>query len=471
MANDLVKSGPAGMLARLEQARRLLAEARTVDEAKQIRDLAEAARVYARQQALGLELVNDAMEIKARADRRLGELARGLPKNPGALRRGCRPQPRDPAPTLAELGIDKTVSHRCQLVASIPEPEFERHVAEVRGRGEELTGQGFLDLARRLKRSAEAPPSPPTLPECAGTDACRIEQADCLEFLTALPPGSVDLVFGSPPYEKARLYLEDGQDLGIARGTREWVAWMVQVYRAALQACKGLVAFVVEGQTTDYRWSGAPHLLAAALLDAGVCLRKDLLYRRVGIPGSGGPDWLRNDYEPIICATNGGRLPWSDNTSMGHLPRYRPGGAPSHRTASGARVNGYATPLERSNEGSHRARRRAGRTYLPPPLANPGNVIDCGAVGGGNIGSDLAHENEAPFPERLAEFVVRTFCPPNGVVCDVFAGSGTVAAVALRHGRRFVGCDLRESQVELTRRRVGEELGRQADFLGGEGHG
>ena len=51
---------------------------------------------------------------------------------------------------------------------------------------------------------------------------------------------------------------------------------------------------------------------------------------------------------------------------------------------------------------------------------------------------------------------MKSFCPPGGLVCDVFSGSGTTAKVALANGRRFVGCDVRESQVELTRRRVAE---------------
>jgi hypothetical protein len=383
---------------------------------------------------------------------------------------------------------------------------------------------GSVDPAHReLKRrqkAAERAAAPP--PPASGGDLWRVEQADCLDWLAAQDPGSIDLVFGSPPYEDKRLYLENGKDLGIARDTEEWVRWMVDVYKAALRCCKGLVAFVVDGPTENYSWSAAPHLLAADLRRGGVTLRHDLFYRRNGTPGSGSLDWLRNTCEFVVCATRGGRLLWSDNTAMGHAPKHRPGGDPSHRTQDGSRVNrgGYGTADERANRGSHRAQRDAGCVYVPPEvvnpgnviepnghttrgyrdgdtlnghayrppevvnpgnvieptwhskptadgtrepfwyvppdLANPGNVIDCGAVGGGNMGDRICHDNEAPFDEYLAEFVIRSFCPPGGVVADPFSGSGTTAVMAVRLGRRFRGCDLRESQVMLTRQRLAD---------------
>jgi hypothetical protein len=108
----------------------------------------------------------------------------------------------------------------------------------------------------------------------AGTGRWWAGQADCLAFLRTLPDRSVDLVFGSPPYEKARRYLEDGTDPGIARRTEPWVAGMVEVVKESLRVCKGLVAFVVEGQTRKFRYTAGPLLLMADLHRAGVHLRK-----------------------------------------------------------------------------------------------------------------------------------------------------------------------------------------------------
>ena len=54
-----------------------------MDEVKAIHDVAEAARIYARQARLGLEAQNDAAEIRLRAERKLGELLADMDKHPG----------------------------------------------------------------------------------------------------------------------------------------------------------------------------------------------------------------------------------------------------------------------------------------------------------------------------------------------------------------------------------------------------
>jgi hypothetical protein len=115
--------------------------------------------------------------------------------------------------------------------------------------------------------------------------------------------------------------------------------------------------------------------------------------------------------------------------------------------------------------------------YEPPAKANPGNLLTgvdylrqaqealdryergdvrSGVVGGGHMGDPLAHENEAPFPEWLAEVFIASFCPEGGTVLDPFSGSGTTLAVAREWGRKAIGIDCRESQCELTGQRLGQ---------------
>jgi hypothetical protein len=53
-------------------------------------------------------------------------------------------------------------------------------------------------------------------------------------------------------------------------------------------------------------------------------------------------------------------------------------------------------------------------------------------IGGGHLGSDLAHENEAPCPENLVEPFVRALTNPGEVVCEPFSGSRTTGTVAVR---------------------------------------
>lgn len=273
---------------------------------------------------------------------------------------------------------------------------------------------------------------------------------DCLDIMREMPTASVDLVFCSPPYEAARTY---GIDFSL-RG-QDWVDWAVERFRECYRVSRGLTAWVIEGQTRKFQWSAAPALFMADLHRAGVKLRKPPAFARVGIPGSGGPDWLRNDYEFIVCASHG-KLPWSDNTAMGHPPKYGCFGGHVPQGYSNGDVNGVKT-LRAGGPFSNRRTdgTRSKRVQKEYEKANPGNVLRF-VVGGGKMGSSIAHENEAPFPEKLAEFFIRSFCPPDGTVLDPFAGSGTTLAAAIKSGRNAIGIDIRESQVELCGRRIKE---------------
>lgn len=64
-------------------------------------------------------------------------------------------------------------------------------------------------------------------------------------------------------------------------------------------------------------------------------------------------------------------------------------------------------------------------------------------------------------PEELLERIVRVCSNPGQLVFDCFMGSGTTQAVAMRHGRRFIGADINLGAIQTTTKRlvgVGNEL-------------
>jgi 16S rRNA G966 N2-methylase RsmD len=261
----------------------------------------------------------------------------------------------------------------------------------------------------------------------------------------AFPDQSFDLVFGSPPYAKQRLYLENGEDLRIARDWLDWVQWMLRVTTEALRVSRGLVCWVVSGYTEDRSYRSAPEGLLYEWCKRGGSSYRPVFWSRPGIPGSGGDQWYASRIEYVLAFKRPGPLPWADPLANGHPPVYGPGGEMSYRNKDGSRVNqrGNSAPAHTSNH----------EGYQPPAIANPGNLISTSG-GGGHLGSDLAHLNEAPFPEELAAWFIRSHCRPGGRVLDPFGGSGSTVAAALREGRRGVSVDLRESQCRLARQRL-----------------
>lgn len=60
----------------------------------------------------------------------------------------------------------------------------------------------------------------------------------------------------------------------------------------------------------------------------------------------------------------------------------------------------------------------------------------------------------ATFPEKLVEPCILAGCPRDGIVLDPFMGSGTVAKVALRLGRQYIGIELNPEYIKMAERRL-----------------
>ncbi len=134
-------------LARISEAMTALAAAKTLDDVLQIRDQAEALRVYIKAASDSLEAANAAAEIKLRAERKAGEMlaaredARG--RNQHEKEGGFTMKP----PSLDELGINKLQSFRWQKAFGVSDEDFEAYLLDCQKHAREVTQAGLLKLA------------------------------------------------------------------------------------------------------------------------------------------------------------------------------------------------------------------------------------------------------------------------------------------------------------------------------------
>jgi len=191
-------------LIKYDAARKALAEARDVDEVKDIHDRAAAMEAYARQ-AKDRQMEADAAAIRLRAEARLGELMQVQAGTVG-LAKGRRSdlgfrKTQVVKPTLAEAGIDKNLAHRARSARRLEErggldAEEERRRKEImdkkhrpvdvtpKGKGRRGKSTPQLDRARIIVApmvAAGAPISPHKLEKEHGISHMIFDVATMVE--------------------------------------------------------------------------------------------------------------------------------------------------------------------------------------------------------------------------------------------------------------------------------------------------
>ena len=73
------------------------------------------------------------------------------------------------------------------------------------------------------------------------------------------------------------------------------------------------------------------------------------------------------------------------------------------------------------------------------------------------INKEKNNIHPAPFPEELVDNIVSSCCPENGIVLDCYNGSGTSAVIAKKHNLDYIGIDISESYIEMTKQRINNE--------------
>ena len=194
------------------RARTALAQAKTLEDFKDVRDCGEAAiRLAKSRRDVGVEALTEAQEIVRRAERQLGLML------PAVIRRGGDKAKLQDA-TLLELGIEKTQSSRFQKIAQVPEEQFEEWICDCRAAGDELTQAAVLRLA------AECAADPVEKPEQAPHE----EMSDAIEKAVAKFVGqltrSYQFAYVRRRIERLSEFLKEEEEAHGVRGARNKTA-------------------------------------------------------------------------------------------------------------------------------------------------------------------------------------------------------------------------------------------------------
>lgn len=298
-----------------------------------------------------------------------------------------------------------------------------------------------------------------------------IEFGDCRETMRRWAADGVkaQMCVTSPPYYGLRDYGHEGQ-IGLEETPEQYIAAMVDVFRcvrdvladdgtlwlnigdsyaARIRQTKPETAGVLtrgsKGILTEYQRPlpkgykekdliGVPWMLAFALRADGWYLRQDIIWHKPNPMPESVQDRCTKSHEYIFLLSKSEKY-FFDNDAI------------KEKAISAGKIGG-----------SFKGRQ---------------GTADYQAQGGG-IGSEAKNYETrnkrsvwsvatkpykgahfATFPPDLIEPCILAGSRPGDTVLDPFMGSGTTAAVAIKHGRKYLGCELNPAYKELQDDRIG----------------
>lgn len=149
-------------LAHYDVARAALEKASTFDEVAKINDRAMALAAYARQ-SKNVDMEAQCVEIRRRAERRIGEMLAEARKA-GQFDKGGRPKKtgvsKTPVSNLAGQSIDKNLAKRARKMAQLSKNEFESGLRKMRDKIKARSDKVDREFKNEANTSSRSKPTP-----------------------------------------------------------------------------------------------------------------------------------------------------------------------------------------------------------------------------------------------------------------------------------------------------------------------
>ena len=246
-----------------------------------------------------------------------------------------------------------------------------------------------------------------------------IYHSDCYDFMKKLEDDLMDLTVTSPPYDELRHY--NGFSFDVEKIAKE-------LYR--ITKIGGIVVWVVGDKIKKGNKSLTSFRQALLFQEIGFNVHDVMIYKKKNTPFMRSNAYT-NCYEYMFIFSKGS--PKTFNPIMEKTARH-----------------GFEMAV--FNKGPDGVNKK---TLVELKEEKTRNNIWEYAVGlGGTTSDKIAFKHPAVFPEKLAEDHILSWTNPGDLVFDPMCGSGTTCKMALINDRNYVGCDISDEYVKITKTRL-----------------
>lgn len=288
---------------------------------------------------------------------------------------------------------------------------------------------------------------------------------DCVEQLKTLPDKIFDCCVTSPPYYGLRDYGVDGQ-IGLEETPEAYIERLVNVFREVKRVLKddGTLWLNIgdsycgtgnKGDLKDPKYAdgrngqavainrdvagckhkdliGIPWMLAFALRADGWYLRQDIIWHKPNPMPESVTDRCTKSHEYVFLLSKSPKY-YYDNQAISEPTKTRDN---INRDRDSTKLNNTPCRTRMAGLKTNNYERRNRRDVWTIPT------------------KPVKEAHFATYPEKLVEPCILAGSREGGIVLDPFFGSGTTGIVAMRYGRRFVGCELNPEYIEIANRRT-----------------
>lgn len=232
-------------------------------------------------------------------------------------------------------------------------------------------------------------------------------------------------------------------EIGLEQTPEQYIAAMVEVFRCVWDVLADdgtLWVNIGDSYGTGKQLLGIPWRLAFALQGDDWVLRQDIIWHKPNTLPESVRDRCTKAHEYVFLLSKSPRY-FFDSEAMKEPAVSKSTGAAATFKRSGSKRE-QAIPGQ--SYGTHRHDRDA-VAYSETRNRRSVWTVATRPYKGAHF---------ATFPPALIEPCILAGSRPGDVVLDPFMGSGTTAAVAIQHGRQYIGCELNEDYKPLQDARI-----------------